>query len=58
MSHFDNLSDEELEQFLLEMLEKMGSPGFPPGMDTSREGLLDFIAGISAIANATPADEP
>lgn len=51
----EHLSDQQLEQIVLNMLADMGCPGLPPGTDTSRQGLLDFIAGIAAIAFSTPA---
>jgi hypothetical protein len=50
----DQLSDTDLRKAALQMLKLTGYPypDFLPSMDTSREGLLDLIAGISAIADA------
>jgi restriction endonuclease Mrr len=56
----EHLSDEELSEIVLEILKKMGYPGdeFPADLiDTTRDGLLDFIAGSAAIAKATPVKE-
>ncbi len=55
----EHLSDEELSAIVLGILKKMGYPGdkLPTLMDTTRVGLLDFIAGNAAIAKATPAKE-
>ena len=54
IANADKLPDDELRQTALAMLKATGYPypDFLPSMDTSREALLDLIAGISAIANA------
>lgn len=63
VSAVEHLSDQELEQLVLQGLIKEGCPVSDIkdlsllGMDTSREGLLGFIAGSTAIAHATPVDE-
>ena len=49
----NQLPDDELRKTALAMLKATGypHPDFLPSMDTSREGLLDLIAGMAAIAN-------
>ncbi|MCC5670102.1 hypothetical protein LC653_41505 [Nostoc sp. CHAB 5784] len=62
VSAIEHLSDQELGELVLKALINMGCPASNLndlsllGMDTSREGLLDFIAGNAAIAHATPVD--
>lgn len=50
----DRLPDKELRDTALAMLKATGypHPDFLPSMDTSREALLDLIAGLGAIAAA------
>lgn len=47
------LSDDDLRKTAFEILKLTGYPhsDFLPGMDISREGLLNLIAGVAAIAN-------
>lgn len=54
-----HLPDEELYKLVLEWFQKSGYPGdeLPPHVDTSREGLLDMVAGIAAIAFSEPVSE-
>jgi hypothetical protein len=54
----EQMSDEELRQAILKALQSQGYPGddLPPGIDTSREGLLDLIAGMAAIGQSAPVD--
>jgi hypothetical protein len=54
IANADQLSDGELRETALSLLKATGYPypDFLPSMDTSREALLDLIAGIAAIANA------
>lgn len=54
ISNAEQLSDEELRETALSMLKAIGYPypDFLPSMDTSREALLDLIAGLGAIATA------
>jgi len=54
IANADQLSDDELREAALSLLKATGYPypDFLPSMDTSREALLDLIAGIAAIANA------
>ncbi len=54
LANADQLSDGELRETALLLLKATGYPypDFLPSMDTSREALLDLIAGIAAIANA------
>ncbi|QSJ14152.1 hypothetical protein JYQ62_19635 [Nostoc sp. UHCC 0702] len=59
----EHLSDDELKQIVLKMLKKFAYPSddlnlaVTQGLDITREGLLDFIAGNAAIAKATPVEE-
>ena len=54
IANADQLSDGELRETALSLLKATGYPypDFLPSMDTSREALLDLIAGIAAIASA------
>ncbi|MFN6572343.1 hypothetical protein [Dendronalium sp. ChiSLP03b] len=54
----ESLSDEQLREAILQSLKKAGYPSndLPSEMDTSRQGLLDFIAGMAAIAHSYPAE--
>lgn len=54
----ESLSTEELAFAVLAALKGVRYPEntLPKNMDTSREGLLDFLAGIAAMAAASPAD--
>ena len=54
----EKLSDEQLRDAILKTLQQYGYSQFPPDMDTSREGLLDFIAGAAAIAHSYPPPKP
>lgn len=49
-----HLSYNDLKKEVIRAMQQAGYPDaeFPPGMDTSREGLLDCIAGIAALNNA------
>ncbi|MBN3875272.1 hypothetical protein [Nostoc sp. JL23] len=54
----EQMSDEELRQAILKALQSQGYPGddLPPGIDTTRVGLLDLIAGMVAIGQSAPVD--
>lgn len=58
LSHCQGFSDEQLKTMLLDAFVAMGMPReFPPDVDTSREGLLDLLAGLTAIACGTPVEQ-
>lgn len=50
----ESLSYNDLKKEAIKRMQEAGFPDstFPPGCDTSREGLLDLIAGIEALGKA------
>lgn len=51
LSQCEEFSDEQIKDVLLNAFEEIGSKReFPPGVDTSREGLLDLLYGLVAVA--------
>lgn len=50
----ESLSYNDLKKEVMKRFKEAGYPNdiFPPGCDTSREGLLDLIAGIEAMSKS------
>jgi len=55
VSRAESMSYNDLKNEAIRLMQEAGYPDatFPPGCDTSREGLLDLIAGIAAMNAAT-----